>query len=186
MSPISRALKAELTDDTTTKSQLRAEELENFYLDIMSKSVLRLTVLHGVLMMFVGVFFAGLGLTWLVVRDVYGHTPPFEMSGDYRAWLMAHLQGLFNGLIVIALGFSTQLTEPISHTREKILASAMLIMGWGNTSASTLAAVFNVRGMAPNESLQINIVMVIFTIAFAATIYVFYVVIRHLWAAKPA
>jgi len=35
---------------------------------------------------------------WLIVTDI-----PVEIGGDRRAWNMAHLEGITNGLILIAL-----------------------------------------------------------------------------------
>lgn len=150
----------------------------------MSNHGARIAILNGVLMIFFGMFFAGWVLGLVVTRDVYGQSVPVDVSGDYRGWLMAHLQGLLNGIIVIVLALGTRVKSTMPASREKWLLSSLIVMGWGNVIAAAIAPIFNVRGIAVDDNLANNVVLGIFSVAFVATIYVFYAIIRHLWPAK--
>lgn len=146
----------------------------------MSKNGFRICALNGVLMILAGLFLAGFPLAFLVLRDVYGQTPPMDVGGDYRGWVMAHLEGLLNGLMVIALAGVTLIRAEMKPGREAWLVPALLIAGWGNVVASLLAPALSVRGMAMNADLANNIVWGIFTIAMIPTIAAFVGVVLHL------
>lgn len=147
----------------------------------MGKNSARIAILNGVLMILFGMFFAGVALGWLITRDVYGQAVPVDVGGDYRGWLMAHLQGLLNGIVVIVLALGTRIKQNMPEGREKWLLRTLLLMGWGNVIAAAMAPVFGVRGMAFDDNIANNITLSIFSVAFFATFYAFYAVIRHLW-----
>ena len=146
----------------------------------MSNEGFRITALNGVLMILAGMVLAGFPLAFLVMRDIYGQPPPIDVSGDYRGWVMAHLEGLLNGLLVIALAAVTLIRRPMKPGRQRWLVPALLITGWGNVIASILAPAFGVRGMAMDASLMNNVVWGIFTIALLASFAAFTGVIMHL------
>ncbi len=146
----------------------------------MSANGFRIVALNGVLMILAGMVFAGFPLAFLVMRDVYQQPPPIDVGGDYRGWVMAHLEGLLNGLLVIALGAVTLIRRPMKPGRQGWLVPALLIAGWGNVIASILAPALSVRGMAVDGQLANNVVWGIFTIALIASFAAFYGVISHL------
>lgn len=147
----------------------------------MDRRRCRITLLNGVLMIVFGIFIAGFGLTWLVARDVYGQSVPVDVPGDYRAWIMAHLQGLLNGLVVIALALVTRIYDDMHASTQKWLMIALITMGWGNVIASFLSPLLGVRGMAFDAHLVNNVVTGIYTIAFIATVAAVFGVSMHLW-----
>ncbi|MFC6200041.1 hypothetical protein [Ponticaulis profundi] len=146
----------------------------------MTKNGFRICALQGVLMILAGMVLAGFPLAFLVMEDVYGQNAPIAVGGDYRGWIMAHLEGLLNGLLVIALSGVTLIRSPMQHGRQAWLVPSILIAGWGNTFAAILAPALSVRGMAANADIANNIVWGIFTIALIASFTAFYGVISHL------
>ncbi|AEG47860.1 hypothetical protein Sphch_0159 [Sphingobium chlorophenolicum L-1] len=145
----------------------------------MTANLTRLAVLHGALMILTGLIIAGFPLVMLVARDSYGYVPAFDPGGDYRAWLMAHLEGLLNGLLVIALTYAAAL-RPSTKRRATVIFWSLLAMGWGNTMASILAPIFTVRAMTVDGSMANDLIFGIFGIGFVGTLIAFYTVIRQL------
>lgn len=150
----------------------------------MSDEGFRIAALNAVIVIAVGLFIGGFPLVWVVVREVYGQAAPVTLGGDYRGWLMAHLEGLLNGLLVIGLAATTRL-RPMTQTKERVLLWSLLIAAWGNTLASVLAPLLGVRGMTFSQSAGNNLVAAMFTIALAATAAALFVSVQHL-ARRPA
>jgi hypothetical protein len=146
----------------------------------MSRNGFRLAALNGVAMILAGMVLAGFPLAFLVARDVYGQASPIPLDGDYRGWVMAHLEGLLNGLLVIALAGVTLIRKPMKPGRERWFLPALLVMGWGNLLASILAPALGVRGIAANGDLANNLVVLIFTVALLASFAAFAGAIAHL------
>jgi hypothetical protein len=116
-------------------------------------------IYHGAIVFLLGL---GLGLPFGLV--LLG-----TMEGSERAWRMAHLEGLLNGLFVIgvaAVGPALRL----SATRAAILAWCMIVTAYGNVIASALAATYGVRGLSPGGSLVNTTVYVLFMIAVATVV----------------
>lgn len=144
----------------------------------MSNNGFRIVALNAVLVVLVGMFAGGLPLVLVVAHDVYhqGAAP----SGDYRGWLMAHLEGLLNGLLMIALAGVTRL-KPLSAAAEAWLVPALLIAGWGNALAAVAAPLLNVRGMILTADPANDAVALGFTAALAGSIIALAIVLNHLW-----
>jgi hypothetical protein len=151
----------------------------------MSDEGFRITTLNAVTLITIGLFLAGFPLVWVVVRESYGQTAPVTLGGDYRGWMMAHLEGLLNGLLVIGLAATTRL-RPMTQTKERVLLWSLLIAAWGNTIASLMAPLLGVRGMAFNQSAPNNLVAAMFIVALAATVPALFVGIQHLAKRTPA
>ena len=148
----------------------------------MSDEGFRVTALNAVLVIAVGLVFGGFPLLWVVVRDVYGQHPPIALAGDYRGWMMAHLEGILNGLLVIGLAAVARV-RPMAASVERLFVWALAVGAWGNTLASVLAPALGVRGMTFDRDAGNNLVTAIFTVALIATIVAMVVVVRHL--ARP-
>jgi hypothetical protein len=150
----------------------------------MSDEGFRIAALNAVILIAIGLFLGGFPLVWVVMREAYGLTAPVMLGGDYRGWLMAHLEGLLNGLLVIGVAATTRL-RPMTQTKERILLWSLLIAAWGNSIASVLAPLLGVRGMTFNQSVSNNLVATMFTIALVATAAALFVSIRHLAKRRP-
>src|SRR5262245_19239808 len=71
-----------------------------------------------------------------------------SLEGSERAWRMAHLEGLLNGMLaILAAGVWDVLV--LSARQRSWLALSLIFAGYGNVIASIVAAVFGVRGRAP-------------------------------------
>jgi len=69
-----------------------------------------------------------------------------QLAGEERAWRMAHLEGLLNGMLVLlAAAASSWLV--LSARQQAWLAGSLVAAAYGNVIASTLGATFGVRGL---------------------------------------
>ena len=69
------------------------------------------------------------------------------LEGSERAWRMAHLEGLLNGMLaILAAGVWDVLV--LSARQRKWLALSLIFAGYGNVVASILGASFGVRGLS--------------------------------------
>ena len=145
----------------------------------MSDNGLRFTALNGLLMILFGMFLAGFPLAWVVVATAYPGLPAPHTSGDYRAWNMAHLEGLLNGMLVLLVALVTRV-KPMSAGLERTLIIGLGVGGWGNTVAAFIAPLLGVRGMVFDSHPANNLVTGVFTIALIGSLTAFGVAIWHL------
>jgi hypothetical protein len=145
----------------------------------MSDNGLRFTALNGLLMILFGMFLAGFPLVWVVVANAYSGLPAPHTSGDYRAWNMAHLEGLLNGMLVLLVALVTRV-KPMSAGPERTLIIGLCVGGWGNTVAAFIAPLLGVRGMVFDSHPANNLVTGVFSIALIGSLTAFGVAIRHL------
>lgn len=70
-----------------------------------------------------------------------------QIAGEERAWRMAHLEGLLNGMLVmIAAAVAGSLA--LSPRQHAWLVWSLVAAAYGNVVASVLGATFGVRGLA--------------------------------------
>lgn len=70
-----------------------------------------------------------------------------QLAGEERAWRMAHLEGLLNGMLTMlagAVGSALVLTP----SQERWLLWSLVAAAYGNVVASVVGASFGVRGLA--------------------------------------
>ncbi len=146
----------------------------------MSDNGFRIIGLNALGMLLVGMFLGGMPLVWVVAQSVYHQAAPIQTGGDYRGWMMAHLEGLLNGLMVVAVAVAVRV-RPMTAGREGLFVPALLVGGWGNTIASILAPVLGVRGMVFDASAPNNLITGLFTLALVGGVTALIVAIRHLW-----
>ena len=76
-------------------------------------------------------------LPWVVTFD-----PP----GDLRAWRMAHMEGILNGVVLFAVaGIGDRIL--LSRRAQAWTYYGLIVAAWGNTVASTLSPIFDARGL---------------------------------------
>jgi dolichol kinase len=76
-------------------------------------------------------------LPWVVTFD-----PP----GDLRAWRMAHMEGILNGVVLFAVaGIGNRVL--LSRREQAWTYHGLIVAAWGNTVASILSPVFGARGL---------------------------------------
>jgi len=78
---------------------------------------------------------------WPFVQDI-----PADIPGDRRAWNMAHLEGITNGAILIAVGAAGGFIR-LGERAQRVLFWSCLAFGWLFTLPAIANAVFNTRGL---------------------------------------
>ena len=90
-----------------------------------------------------------------------------QMDGDLRAWRMAHLEGVLNGMLLwAAAGIGSVLS--LGEGTQRILVWALVVTAYGNSLASILGAATGQRGLAPGGNLANMTVYVGFVAAVVA------------------
>jgi hypothetical protein len=117
-------------------------------------------VLHGVIVIALGLV-AGFPYATAVTSGADAET--------VRAWRMAHLEGLLNGMLVVALGAATPLLQ-LRAAQERWLRVGALAAGYGNVLAASLGAATRVRGLVPEGPLANWIVYVGFVVAIGGVV----------------
>jgi hypothetical protein len=94
------------------------------------------TVYHGAVVIMLG----------LLAGFPYAFVLTGQLAGDERAWRMAHLEGLLNGMLVL-LATVVSGSLVLSARQHAWLAGSLVVAAYGNVIASTLGAAFGVRGL---------------------------------------
>src|SRR5262249_37666164 len=117
--------------------------------DPMSDRLQRLMIANGALVFIVGLL-AGFPFAFAILGKIVLWPLPaaldWQMSGDVRAWRMAHLEGILNGLTlwtVAAIGPRLR----IGNTAARVIAWSLIVTAWGNIVASVIGPVFGGRGL---------------------------------------
>ena len=104
---------------------------------------------------------------WLA-NDMVGKMIPAMYSlapGTERAWKMAHLEGIMNGLMCFIVSSVMPVLDKLSGAELDQLSMSLVITGYGNTIASVIAAYFSVRGFASAGSVPNLAANGLFTVA---------------------
>ena len=89
-----------------------------------------------------------------------------QIAGEERAWRMAHMEGLLNGMLVLlAAAVSGWLV--LSARQHTWLAWSLIAAAYGNVIASTIGATFGVRGLALAGPATNAIMNLLFWVAIA-------------------
>jgi len=78
---------------------------------------------------------------WPIVVDV-----PADIGGDRRAWNMAHLEGITNGLMLFALAAVAPYVQ-LGRTATTVLFWSWLTFAWLFTLPAIANAIFSTRGL---------------------------------------
>jgi len=82
-----------------------------------------------------------------------------QLVGEERAWRMAHLEGLLNGMLMMLAGAAGG-SLALSVNQERWLLWALAAAAYGNVIASVFGASFGVRGLAltaPSANALVNL-----------------------------
>lgn len=82
-----------------------------------------------------------------------------QLAGDERAWRMAHLEGLLNGMLTMLAG-AVGGSVVLSARQQRWLLWSLVAAAYGNVVASVLGASAGVRGLAfaaPPANLVMNL-----------------------------
>lgn len=116
-------------------------------------------IFHGVIVILLGLA-AGFPFAFVILGNI---------PGDYRAWRMAHLEGLLNGLLVIVIAAAGDRLV-LDERKQLWLARSLVFMAYANVVAATLGATFGVRGLEPALPLSNVLVYALFMLAIAGVV----------------
>jgi len=127
----------------------------------------RKMILHGAAVIWVG----------LMAGFPFGLVVMGRMEGDIRAWHMAHLEGLLNGLLTIGAGVALK-SLSLDERRVPLYAWSFILAAWGNIIASIIAAVVHQRGLELALPMSNLVVFTIFVAAVLGVLIGLYLMMR--------
>jgi hypothetical protein len=116
-------------------------------------------VLHGTVVIVIGLL-AGFPHALVITG---------QLAGSERAWRMAHLEGVLNGLLVLVVAAVADRLV-LSRRRHAVIAWSLIVAAYGNVVASILGAMWNVRGLNASPP---GTNLVVYAIFFVAVVGVF-------------
>jgi len=120
----------------------------------VSNSLRAKLIFHGSIVILLGLL-AGIPYALVVLGS---------MQGEIRAWRMAHLEGVLNGLVCLgAAGVFAHLT--LDAKKQSILTWALIAMAYANVFASIIGASTGNRGLEFAAPAANIVVFLLFTIA---------------------
>ena len=128
-------------------------------MDTLSPRIRSSLVGHGVVVIVLGLL-AGFPYALVIAGD---------LEGELRAWRMAHLEGVLNGLVMIGVGGAGGRIA-LGPGAARWLHLGLLGAGYGNVVAAVIGASAGVRGLAPTGPAANLVVFALFTVAIAGVL----------------
>ncbi len=123
--------------------------------------------------------FHGPGVIWLglMAGFPFGFVIMGRMEGDLRAWHMAHMEGILNGLLTLAAAAVLKHLS-IDERRVPLYAWSFIVAAWTNIVASIIAAIVHQRGLEMALPISNFVVFTIFVVGVLAVLVGLYLVLR--------
>ena len=109
----------------------------------MEKRLQALLIAQGALVLLAG-FAAGMPYTSTILASLAPDAPA-TVGEQLRAWHMAHLEGVLNGMLMIA-GAAAGGALTLSRGQQRAVYWGLVVAGWTNIVASTVSAMTGGRG----------------------------------------
>jgi hypothetical protein len=124
-------------------------------------------------------FFHGAAVIWvgLIAGFPFGLVVMGRIAGDARAWRMAHLEGVLNGLLTFGAAAALKHLR-LDERYVPLYASCFIIAAWGNVVGAILAAVVHQRGLELAPPMTNIMVFTLFVVAIAAVLVGLYLMMR--------
>lgn len=116
------------------------------------QSHMRMLVIHGVIVILIGLFY-GFGYGAALVGDV--------LKSTQDAWKLAHMEGLLNGMLIIVIGVAYTLIKP-PVLLERWIRYPLIFTAYANVLAPLLAIITGNRGLEMGDTLGSYLVYFIF------------------------
>lgn len=120
----------------------------------MNDAMQRRLAFHGAAVILLGLL-AGFPYAMVVTGD---------LAGTERAWRMAHLEGVTNGLLIFGVAALLPALR-LADGGRRALAACLVFTAYANTIASVIGASTGNRGLAIGGSLANTTVFLLFTLA---------------------
>jgi len=123
--------------------------------------------------------FHGAAVIWLglMAGFPFGFVIMGRMQGDLRAWHMAHMEGILNGLLTLAAAAVLKHLS-VDERRVPLYAWSFIVAAWTNIVASIIAAIVHQRGLEMAAPISNLIVFTIFVVGVLAVLVGLYLVLR--------
>ena len=108
----------------------------------MDKRLTGLLIANGALVILAG-FLSGMPYAAAVTTQIANGAA--GMVGDVRAWHMAHLEGVLNGMMMIAVAAAAHQIA-MNTGRARVIFWGLIVAGWTNVVASNVSAMTGGRG----------------------------------------
>jgi hypothetical protein len=146
----------------------------------VSERLQSLLVAHGAL-----IFLAGMAAGFPFAFEILGRVELWpipgsveaDLPGDYRAWRMAHLEGILNGLLLISVG-SVGGKLRLSRRAAAWVAWGLVVTGWANLVASWIGPLSETRGLSFTGLSWNSVVFLLFMVAVVAVLIAMWLVFR--------
>jgi hypothetical protein len=138
-----------------------------------------LLVAHGALVFLAGML-AGFPFALIVLHGMEVSPPgstDVAPPGDVRGWRMAHLEGILNGILLIAVAAVLPRLS-LSARAQSILGWCLIVTAWGNMIASLVGPLFGGRGLALGGGIANDVMFVLFTVAVVTVLVAMALVAR--------
>ncbi|KAB7741216.1 hypothetical protein F2P47_05580 [Parvibaculum sedimenti] len=112
----------------------------------MEKKLQGLLIANGALVLLAG-FVAGFPYGSTVVASLAAGVAASDFTEPLRAWHMAHLEGVLNGILMFAAAAAASALT-LSATSQRVILWGLIVSGWTNIVASTISALTGGRGTA--------------------------------------
>ena len=158
----------------------------------MSERLQRLLIAHGGMVFLAGLvvgfpfafFLAGEISLWPIPGKIV-----IQLPGSERGWRMAHLEGILNGLTLIAVG-AVGGRLALSERAARWIAWSLIVTAWGNVFAATLGPMFTTPGAAPRglvfgDGVVNSLMYLLFVAAIVAVMIAMILVVRGALAPPP-
>jgi len=146
----------------------------------MTEALRARLVLHGALVFLVGLVagfpFAFFELGKIALWPIPGSIA-VSLPGDVRAWRMAHLEGILNGLTLFAVAGCFSFLR-LSARQQRVLTWSLIITAWGNAIASLIGPIFGGRGLEFGQGVANSLMYLLFVAAIVAVIVAMVLVAR--------
>jgi hypothetical protein len=109
-------------------------------------------------------------LLGLLIGFPYALVVTGSMPGAERAWRMAHLEGVLNGLLLVAIGAARE-SLSLSERESRWLAWSLILTAYGNVIASAIGAATGERGLSPELPIANLVVYAGFMVAVVAVLF---------------
>jgi len=130
-----------------------------------------LLVANGAVVFVVGMI-AGFPFALVVLGTPVG-------PGDVRGWRMAHLEGILNGLLLVAIAAAGGHLR-LGPRAQGVLFWSLVVTAWGNEIASVIGPLLGGRGLEFGGGVTNSVMYVLFMIAVVTVLVAMAVV---LWGA---
>ncbi len=131
-----------------------------------------LMIAHGAAVFIVGLL-AGFPFAFLLLGKITLWPIPgsidVTMPGDMRGWRMAHLEGILNGLTLLAVA-SVASRLQLTLRAQWTIAWSLILTAWANVVASVVGPICGGRGLEFGHGAANSLMYLLFVVAIVAVL----------------